>query len=279
MRRRSQKSRRSASANPKRDFWITVGAFAILVIGFILYMPKNQDVDENFCPKDRALITNRYSFLVDTTEALCPSQLEAVQNKVSSSIASLSEFDLVDFYVIQSDTASGARKYKIEISPNSKKPKYIDNFCIPQDRNWERSPLLQETIKKLPEIITEMFFDDFQNDEPQQKSPILKALRNIAASNKSHIKHHIHIFSDMLENTNVLSMYADGWYNNIYMHRRDAFLNSRPQFSENTSVKIWALMRPENSNQNANWYNFWDDMISGKNNNNAVPFTKISGCM
>lgn len=280
MAKRNKKSRKKKESEDGLGRLIgLVAVIAVIIIAIFSYTNKNPIIPINqlsFCPIDPGFTSNRTTFLIDTTETLAPSQTRTIQNRIRTVIDGLNEFDKVDFFVIESSEVSGIRKYEIDVG--SDEGVTLQEFCIPQENNWELTPLQTQLNDQLQRIVTEMFIEYVSTDEPQPYSPILDALRFIAADNDNRITNHsIYVVSDMIEHTPTLSMYATNWYESAYTPNRNLFLNSRPQFQNNTSIYIWALMRPIYNNQEADWVNFWSDMIRGLERTQNFTMERITG--
>lgn len=277
--RRNRKNRNNEDGRGK--FYVSLIVIVFIAIAAVFYTKTNPIVQvnrHNFCPIDPSIIKNRTTFLIDTTETLASSQIRTIQNRIRNVIDELNEFDKVDFYVIQSSEKSGVKQYEIDIGNGLNNITIIKAFCIPQENNWDATPLQAQAYSQLQNIVAEMFIKAVSTDAPQPYSPILDALRFIAADNSNHISNHsIYIASDMLENTTSLSMYSYSWYEINYLPNKNVFLNSRPQFQDNSTIYIWALMRPGNDNQGTDWVNFWNDMIRGIEKTQNFTMERITG--
>lgn len=261
-----------------------VGAFYWLLVS----QPTEVDAITS-CPvrdSDRHLVAGGATFVVDVTDPMGFSQVKDIEKRINKVISGLKTFDMVRFYVISSSEPRSARKHSIQIDLSVGEPITLSEFCIPEENNWE-SPSQKQLQEVLHSLVRNLFTGVARADQgTESSSPILDGLRFVAAESGSNqagqelTRHHIYIVSDMLENTpGTLSMYRDGWYEDIYLPNKSAFYSSRPQFPDNTKVTVWMLSRPSfaRDRQSRELVTFWLDMISGSEREIDLSLVRITG--
>jgi hypothetical protein len=114
----------------------------------------------------------------------------------------------------------------------------------------------------------------------QQFSPITDALRYIAAdvSGKDFVNK-IYIISDMIEHSELLSMYKLDWFDNNYLPNRQSLLNQRPVFPEGSEIEIYLLNRARYQIQNEELQQYWLQMLTGPGafSNTTLRFNFVAG--
>ena len=263
----------SNNKNFKGIFMTAVGIVGFSVVGLILFVLSNPTVqtDAFNCPVDRSFINKKYSYIFDTTEPLAPSQMVDITNRVLANIRDLKEYDLIRFYTVESAELSGIQQVTTNIDIGDTTTQ-VDQFCMPSVSDWNSSPISQTLRQRIPEMLAINVLGEIDNESEQSNSPIIDALRYVAADDDRIIpEQQIYVISDMLENSNILSMYGANWYEDQYLLNRQRVLDQRPIFREGTSITIFQIMRPRINIRQDELAQFWGQILLGTSNANNIP--------
>lgn len=234
-----------------------VGSFVASLI--YLNLSSGPEVSEVGCPIDESYINRNIAVLFDTTEPMIPSQAREIENRMSSIISGLEVFDRVAFYEVRSDERSAVRKVSLQLDSRSSN---IDHFCR-QQVSWEDSPSRVRLNEELPRLISQEMLQNVEQGE-QDFSPITDALRFIAADvTGKQFPTRVIVVSDMIEHSEILSMYRPGWFDNVYIASRQSILNQRPIFPEGTEIDVFLLNRAESRVQNEELQQYWAQVLTG----------------
>ena len=236
---------------------VVISAFA----GVLSYLTLNAgpQVSAVGCPIDETFINQNIAVLFDTTEPMVPSQAREIDNRMNSIVSQLEEFDRVGFYEVRSDERSAVRKVSLQLGSSGD---VIDHFCR-QPVSWDDAPARARLTEALPVLISQELLQNVEQGE-QSFSPITDALRFIAADvTGKPFPTKIIVVSDMIEHSEILSMYKSDWFESSYSASRQVILNQRPIFPEGTEIEIYLLNRPRNPVQNEELQQYWLQMLTG----------------
>jgi hypothetical protein len=254
--------------------WILGSFMVVAIIGGIIFIASNRPIALNpitGCPIDSSLIAKNISIIFDTTERLIPSQREEVKNRIGREMETLKENTKVTFYRVESNQSSGIQQ--VTFTPQNTQLE-INEFCRGPSP-WGASPNQEALARQLPGLFGDAFIGIVGNS-PQSFSPLIDALRYVAATlTNNSPENKVIVISDLIENSQVLTMYDRNWLN-LYNDNKNQVLRQRPIYPSNTDIEVYLLNRPQYSIQDQEFLEFWFEVLAGDGTVN-IDFKNISG--
>ena len=242
------------------------------IFAFILYLNFNRppELDSYNCPIDDTLISENVILLFDTTEAYIASQKAEITNRVSSIVNSVEPLGKITAFEISSSEDSAINSVPLT---DEEYP-----YLCPVEGGLNTPSIVEKFNASLLSSVGSQILDNVQEND-QSSSRILDGLRFVAANTiDKPYKSLIYVFSDMLEYSDVISMYNTAWFDQ-YQSNRSQILSQRPIFPNNTEIEIFVISRPQVNVNEGELLRFWTETLSGDGfNSNVLPsFTRISG--
>lgn len=247
------------------------GAAAFLAIaGFVLWVALNPppELGPDGCPLDEGEISENLVFVFDTTEPYIPAQMREIRNRVEGIVRELRPLGRVSAWAIRSDRSSALNPVPVTRGGAL-------GFCRRRDSMLDPGIVTELNDRMLREL-REMVGNVPQ--EEQAASRITDGLRYVAADvTGKPYRSTVHVFSDMIENSETLSMYADGWFEDRFEADRAVILAQRPIFPPGTGLHLYVLERPRHRIDGSEVRQYWLRMLSREDIGLAPVFTRISG--
>ena len=291
MARSRSRSRRSSRRGSGGKVWkipsiIMLSLVGVGFIAFFLLGELSQQTQADLitgCPIDQSEIPVGITIIYDTSEPLVESQEIEIQNRINAIVRDENQFPVsskLAVYRVESDISRGITPVRFSLDGSEASDSGIEYFCRPRT-DWTQSPLWRRFNEQLPDAYTVAVLDSVGNSG-EQYSPLIDALRYVASSlfaSSTTTRNRVIIVSDLIENSKILRMYQNDWYE-TFTNDRESVLSQSPNFPSGTSVEVLLLRRPQYSIQSldtsSNFQRFWE-LIIAANRNVGLTMTAVSG--
>lgn len=291
MARSRSRSRRSSRRSSGGNAWKIPSVIMLSLVGvgfvaFFLMGTLSQQTEANRitgCPIDQSEIPVSITIIYDTSEPLVESQELEIQNRINAIVRDENQFPVFSklaVYRVESDINRGITPVNFSFDGSGASSSGIEYFCRPRT-DWTQSPLWRRFNEQLPDMYTVAVLNSVGNSG-EQYSPLIDALRYVASSlfaSSETTKNRVIIVSDLIENSEIFSMYQNDWYE-TFTDDRESVLSQSPNFPAGTSVEVLLLRRPQYSIQSldpsSNFQRFWESIIAA-NRNVGLTMTTVSG--
>lgn len=250
------------------------GAAAFLAIaGFVLWVALNPppELGPGGCPVDEGEISENVVLVFDTTQSYIPSQMREIRNRVGGIVEGLRPLGRITAWEIRSARSSALRPVPVSAGGALA-------FC--RQRGSMLDPgIVTELNDRMLRRLSETVLINVGREE-QAASRITDGLRYVAADvTGKPYRSAVHVFSDMIENSETLNMYAEGWFAERFQADRAAILAQRPIFPPGTEFRAYVLERPRHRIDGSEILQYWTRMLSGGGPGSGVApvFMRISG--
>lgn len=269
-------ARRRARRSTEEKLSPSAILFGIIFLGGIaaitLYVNVNRpaELDGYGCPIDESLIAENVILLFDTTEPFIASQVREISNRISSIVRAVPVMGRISAYEISSSENSATNVVPLNDQGAPYSCPIKGGFNVPD--------VMERFNERLISTISETVLDNV-GQGAQPNSRIIDGLRFVAAGTIGQTyKSSIYVFSDMIEHSNVLSMYRSNWFES-YQSNNAEIMSQRPIFPEGSEIQIFLVSRPKVGLDERKIMEFWTDVLSGDGFSSfVIPyFTRISG--
>ncbi len=250
------------------------GAAAFLAIaGFVLYAALNPppEFGPDGCPVDEEEISESVVLVFDTTEPYISSQRREIRNRVGGIVEGLRPLGRISAWEISSVRSSALRPVPVSAGGAL-------SFC--RGRGSVLDPgIVTELNDRMLRRLSGTVLGNLGREE-QATSRITDGLRYVAAdATGKPYPSAVYVFSDMIENSETLNMYAEGWFAERFQADQAAILAQRPIFPPGTALHVHVLERPGHGIDGSEVLQYWTRMLSGDGIGSDVApvFTRISG--
>ena len=204
-------------------------------------MNQSVEIDKRYgCPRDSQHIGTSMSILLDATDPYAVSQVKQVANIIFDRVDSLDPYDRVKIYMVGDTSKEQWRRP-------------VFHRCIPDPESSE-----MPIFKRLQKVTFTTFLEDalskIQGSENQ--SPIIESLGWMAADFERDPSTKIVVLvSDLIENSEVVSMYSSGWLKEAESNSRR--ISSKQPMLREIDVELVILARPAIETQNETLLEWW----------------------
>lgn len=233
------KSRRKKKSDKT---YLTLSAVAIAailsVIGYVFMNPPAVQ-QSNGCLAEQQKANSSLSILLDTTDQYRPVKLKVIKNILYERVLQLKQFDHVKVYRVD-ELRDGILKPAIDI-------------CKPGLDQLE-NPLFSKLKKVQFEEAIESAFGVMEGSHPT--SPIIESISSVASDmSLVHENKEIIVVTDLIENSEIISMYHAGWESELDSNER--YVEKMQPTLDGRKVRLLMLARPEVSTQNLDLKKWW----------------------
>jgi hypothetical protein len=238
-------------------FWAFISIVIVSVMGIVFLLIKfdKQKPDYRGCLENNSVNYVELSVLIDATEPISAAQLEKASSYVQEQVENLGAYDRVRIFAM-SETSGVSLKPSFDFC----KPD-PDSFDAPTKKRFESlrfKHLIEREIRK--------------NEGVQTISPIIRSVGSVASQFKSQKgTKEVIIISDLIENSETLSMYERNW---MKLSESDRVNKSRPMLDD-IEIQILWLMRPTEDRQTVEIREWWAKYLqkSGGYVSTIIPMT------
>ena len=233
------KSRRKKKSD--RTYLMLSGVAIAAILGVLGYVFMNPPaaLQANGCLAEQQKTNSSLSILLDTTDQYRPVQLKVIKNILYERVLELKQFDHVKVYRVD-ELRDGILKAAI-------------NICKPGLDQLE-NPLFSKLKKVQFEEAIDSAFKVMEGSKPT--SPIIESISSIASDmSLAHEDKEIIVVTDLIENSEIVSMYRNGWESKLKSDER--YLEKTQPTLGGIRVRLLMLARPEVSTQNLDLKKWW----------------------
>lgn len=234
------------------------GIFAAGFFAFYISTSKTAVDPVTGCALRSANSGSALTILLDSTEPYSAVQLKQVSNRIVAAVEGLSPLDRVRIYTVG------------DASEKLLKP-YFD-FCKP-DPNANESPILSRF--KLANFTFMLEENLKQMQGSRSSSPIIASLGSVAADLPNiYEDRKIILVSDLIENSEIISMYPSDWP--AIAEREERNIAAKRPMLSGILLEVLFIPRPNQPQQGVALRDWWWRFIEDSGGNIAR-FTPISG--
>ena len=198
------------------------------------------------------------SILLDSTEPYSPIQMARVTDRIIEKVSELEPLDRV-------------RIYKVDDVSNGLLQPYFD-FCKP-DPNANASPIVARFKQANFAFMLEENLKEMQGT--RSNSPIISSISSIAVDlPKSFESRSIVLVSDLIENSDLISMYDYNWRKELVLAQRR--LNAKRPMLNGITLEVLFIPRPNRPQQDTALRDWWWQFIE-ESGGRISRFTPVSG--
>lgn len=233
------KSRRKKKSD--RTYLMLSGVAIAAILGVLGYVFMNPPaaLQANGCLAEQQKTNSSLSILLDTTDQYRPVQLKVIKNILYERVLELKQFDHVKVYRVD-ELRDGILKAAI-------------NICKPGLDQLE-NPLFSKLKKVQFEEAIDSAFKVMEGSKPT--SPIIESISSLASDmSLAHEDKEIIVVTDLIENSEIVSMYRNGWESELESNER--YLEKTQPTLDGIRVRLLMLARPEVSTQNLDLKKWW----------------------
>ena len=245
----------------KDSFLLPILAAAIFAAGFVAFYvstSKTATDDDTGCALQTDNLGSALTILLDSTEPYSAVQLKQVSNRIVAAVEGLRPLDRVRIYTVW------------DASEKLLAP-YFD-FCKP-DPNANESPILSRF--KLTNFTFKLEEDLKKMQGSRSNSPIISSLGSVAADlSGAYENRRIILVSDLIENSEIISMYPSDWLATAERKKRN-IAAKRPMLS-GIHLEVLFIPRPNQPQQDVALRDWWWSFIEDSGGS-VARFTPISG--
>jgi hypothetical protein len=215
--------------------------FVLACAFFSVYVAVNSRSETlaNGCLAEQMTVNSSLSILLDTTDEYRPVQLKLIKNLLYTRLLELEQYDHLLVYRIDK-LQGGILTATIDL-------------CKPAE-NQVDAPVFRKLKQAQFEEAVQLAFELKKGGYPT--SPIIESI-SLVASDMSlvHKNREIIVVTDLIENSEVISMYRASWENEVDSNE-DYLYKVQPTL-DGIKVRLLMLARPQVSTQNLDLKKWW----------------------
>ena len=245
----------------KESFLMPVIAAAVFVaaFGYFYFSTAKVATDRvTGCALQPQDTGSALTILLDSTEPYSAVQLKLITNRIVAAVQGLKPLDRVRIYTVGDSTTQ-------LLTPNF-------DFCKP-DPDANESPIIARFNVAKFTFMLEESLRELQGS--RSNSPIISSLGAVAADlSGEYSDSRIILVSDLIENSDIISMYPSDWLETAEREKRNIAAR-RPMLS-GILVEILFIPRPNRPQQDAALRDWWWALLE-ESGGRVARFTPISG--
>lgn len=215
---------------------IVLGILSFL--GYVALNPAKETLG-NGCLVDPVSTSSSLTILLDTSDEYRPVQLQIIKNILFERVSRLDTFDQLKVYRVD-ELTDGILKATI-------------NLCKPEENDME-APLFAKLKKAQFKAIVQSAFEVARGSQPT--SPLIESIASVASDlNPIHKSAEIIVVSDLIENSESISMYPPDWKGRL--ERNPLYLEKIRPSLKGAEIRLLMLSRPEIESQNLALKKWW----------------------
>ena len=265
-----------------KGYLIIISVLAIsIAIGsyFFINESKKVKIDQNtFCPKDEDLNFGKTVALLDLTDPLNKAQKEFFIKEIEQLKKEIPKHHRLTIYTLDQELDLNKSRMITMCNPGSIKD---------IESTYEKISINPNEIRKMwsegfSQQISNVVNNIISEEKPQNTSPVMEMFQLIALNEFKNYKgslNRIIILSDMIQNTNTLSMYESNSLSFLDFKKTDFFSKVRTNLEGNVDIILFIIKRDGSRmmQKNENFYNFWAEYFYEGNKAKDVKLKVVDG--
>ena len=245
-----------------KGYLIIISVLAIsIAIGsyFFINESKKVKIDQNtFCPKDEDLNFGKTVALLDLTDPLNKAQKEFFIKEIEQLKKEIPKHHRLTIYTLDQELDLNKSRMITMCNPGSIKD---------IESTYEKISINPNEIRKMwsegfSQQISNVVNNIISEEKPQNTSPVMEMFQLIVLNEFKNYKGNLNriiILSDMIQNTETLSMYASNSLSFFDFKKTDFFSKVRTNLEGNVDIILFIIKRDglRMMQENKNFYNFW----------------------
>lgn len=245
-----------------KGYLIIISVLAIsIAIGsyFFINESKKVKIDQNtFCPKDEDLNFGKTVALLDLTDPLNKAQKEFFIKEIEQLKKEIPKHHRLTIYTLDQELDLNKSRMITMCNPGSIKD---------IESTYEKISINPNEIRKMwsegfSQQISNVVNNIISEEKPQNTSPVMEMFQLIALNEFKNFKgslNRIIILSDMIQNTETLSMYQSNSLSFFDFKKTQYFSKVRTNLENNVDIILFIIKRDGSRmmQENKNFTNFW----------------------
>jgi len=226
---------------------------------FFINESKKVKIDKDtFCPKDQNLNFGKTVALLDLTDPLNKAQKEFFIKEIEQLKKEIPKHHRLTIYTLDQELDLGKSRMITMCNPGS-----IQDI----ESTYEKISINPNEIRKMwsegfSEQISNVVNNIIAEENPQNTSPVMEMFQLIALNEFKNFKgnsNNIIILSDMIQNTETLSMYQNNTLSVLDFRNTEFFSKVRTNLDNNVDVTLFIIKRDgsRKMQENKNFSEFW----------------------